>query len=257
MDQEEQVSVESYDPRIFDRLSLFRTAKTLLSRNKRYIKILGDVIVTHGLHNRVGVSLLHKHFDLDQDEIVVRTIDAPRRVAHARPTLQHTDAMPYLWKTFRDPSGQLRFAPLEFVCGDAQESQVVDLTQYPSFLTGITHALAEHDLLDMFGIATTNIMKIPLGHDELMVETTDSESRTLTITPMHRSDLQINELTETFWTFTPGRLLEGAVKCSGTHCSGHCKSHCSGHCVMHCKDHKVVVSPGRRRKKSSRRATRK
>ena len=83
------------------------------------------------------------------------------------------------------------------------EAHVVDLTQHASFLTAIARVLAERDLLDLFGISTTNIRKISLRPDELMVETTDSERRKLTITPVHRSDLKVDELTETFWTFIP------------------------------------------------------
>ena len=137
----------------------------------------------------------------------------------------------------RDPGGRLRFAPLEFVRRrDVGELHVVDLTQHASFLTAIARVLAERDLLDLFGISTTNIRKISLRPDELMVETTDSERRKLTITPVHRSDLKVDELTETFWTFTPGPLVDigGVLKCTGEHCTGHCNSHCINHCVGHC-----------------------
>jgi hypothetical protein len=93
--------------------------------------------------------------------------------------------------------------------------------------------------------------KISLADDELM--TTDSERRILTIRPMHRSDLQIHELTETFWTFTPGPMVDigGVIKCTGEHCTQHCKSHCKNHCFQHCIDHpgppkdpKLEASPG-------------
>jgi hypothetical protein len=237
MDHEEHVPVRPYDPDVFDRLSLFRTAKILLVHNYDRIKLLGDVIVSHQRHHLFGISLLHKHFDLHHDEIIVRHIDAPRRVAHIWPASRHTDAVPYLWKALRDARGRLQFAPLEFVRRvDARESEAVDLTQSEPFLTAIANALAERDLLDVFGIATTSLMRIPLAHHELLVETTDSENRKLTITPMHRSEVQVAELTETFWTFTPGPVVDigGVIKCTGTHCTGHCKSHCKQHCYNHC-----------------------
>jgi len=246
VNHEERTSIKPYDPDVFDRLNLFRTAKTLLYHNKGYIRNLGDVIVTHQLHERFGVCLLHKHFEQYHDEIVVRTIDPERRLAHMRPTSRHTDAVPYLWRALHDSRGRLQFVPLEYIRrGDERESQVTDLEQYAPFLAAMAHALAERELLDVFGIATTNIMSIPVAHDELMVETTDSENRILTITPEHRSNLQIEELTETFWTFLPGPLTDlGEVAfCSGMHCNSHCKNHCIGHCKSHCKDHPDPYSP--------------
>jgi hypothetical protein len=244
MDESEQIPVQPYHPDVFDRLNLFRTAKALLSRNKAYITNLGDVFVNHQMHNIFGVSLLHKHFDLHYDEILVRTIDVRRRVAYSRPASRHTEAVPYLWRALRGPDGRLRFAPLEFVrSADVRGFHVVDLTQHASFLTAVAGALAERDLLDVFGISTMNIRKISLGPDELMVETTDSEKRRLTITPVHRSEIATTEVTETFWTFSPGVLVDigGILKCTWEHCTGHCQSHCishcSGHCAQHCGQH--------------------
>jgi hypothetical protein len=235
-DPHEQTSVQPYNPDVFDRLNLFRTAKTLLSRHKGSIGDLGGVIIDHQLHHIFGVSLLHKHFDLHPDEILVRNIDIARRTAHSGPVSRHAEAVPYLWKALRDSGGRLRFAPLEFVRSRDVLSYEVDLTQHASFLTAISRALADRDLLDVFGISTTNIRNIPLRPDELMVETTDSEKRKLTITPASRADVKIDELTETFWTFTPGPLVDiGTVlKCTGEHCTGHCKSHCKNHCQGHC-----------------------
>jgi hypothetical protein len=235
-DPAEQIAVQSYDPNVFDRLNLFRTAKTLLSRHRGTIRELGAVILDHQVHNIFGVSLLHKHFDLHDDEILVRNIDIARRSAHSGPVSRHAEAVPYIWKAVRDPGGRLRFAPLEFVRKRDVLSLEVDLTQHASFLAAIARALAEQDLLDVFGISTTNIRNIPLGSDELMLETTDSAKRKLTITPTHRADVKIDELTETFWTFIPGPLVDiGTVlKCTGEHCTGHCASHCHEHCISHC-----------------------
>jgi hypothetical protein len=235
-DPDGQASVQSYDPDVFDRLNLFRTAKTLLSRHKGSISDLGGVIIDHKLHNVFGVSLLHKHFDLHHDEVLVRNIDSARRIAHSGPVSRHVEAVPYLWKALRDPGGRLRLAPLEFVRRHDVLSYEVDLTRHASFLTAIARALAERNLLDVFGISTTNIRNIPLGPHELMVETTDSEKRRLTITPMPRADVKIDDLTETFWTFIPGPVVDigEVLKCTGEHCRQHCQSHCHTHCISHC-----------------------
>ena len=62
MDEDEQTSVQPYHPDVFDQLNLFRTAKTLLSHNKGYIRSLGDVIVDHKLHTIWSAPLMVDSF---------------------------------------------------------------------------------------------------------------------------------------------------------------------------------------------------
>jgi len=38
-----------------------------------------DVLVKHGAIDRFGVNLLHRHFDLNDDEILFETTDVPKR----------------------------------------------------------------------------------------------------------------------------------------------------------------------------------
>jgi hypothetical protein len=80
------------------------------------------------------------------------------------------------------------------------------------------------------------------------VETTDSEKRRLDLKPVHSTDVNSDEVTETFWMFNPiedstEEPREGPTKkptvgpteekvlgvCSGQHCLGRCKSHCLDH----------------------------
>lgn len=45
-----------------------------------------DVLKKHGKQQRFGVALLHKHFDMDEDEILVEHTDVANRVLTIRPT---------------------------------------------------------------------------------------------------------------------------------------------------------------------------
>jgi len=42
---------------------------------------LKEVLLKHGYTNRFGVCLLHKHFDISQDEIVMENTDVDARVS--------------------------------------------------------------------------------------------------------------------------------------------------------------------------------
>ncbi len=45
-----------------------------------------DVLKAHGMLNRFGVALLHKHFDLSEDEILLETSDNAARTLVLKPT---------------------------------------------------------------------------------------------------------------------------------------------------------------------------
>lgn len=60
--------VRDYDARVFQRLNEFHLARDYLEDKRESLTELGDVICRHGLHQRVGVSLLHKHFEISENE---------------------------------------------------------------------------------------------------------------------------------------------------------------------------------------------
>lgn len=264
----EPVSIEAYQPDVYNRLNVFSTSRALLPRYKQHLACLGHVIVRHKLHDHIGISLLHKHFDLRNDEILLRHIDREHNCAYMEPATRANGATPYLWKPVRSSQGQWQFFPLEYL-------QPLDKAFVPqSYLTGLSPFLVEMaetlealNVLDLFSIAEANITNIRLGPDEILVETTDSHKRRLDLKPMHNKGINIDEVTETLWMFndieesneehgegpteTPGEGLpetpvEGPTEkpagvCTGQHCVGHCKSHCKVHCKSHCLDHKFTL----------------
>ncbi|MBK6545758.1 MAG: hypothetical protein IPG12_10875 [Saprospiraceae bacterium] len=46
---------------------------------------LKEIIVKHGKENKFGISLLHKHFDLLENEMLVETINIKDRVLTTKP----------------------------------------------------------------------------------------------------------------------------------------------------------------------------
>jgi hypothetical protein len=241
------VTLDAYDPHVFDQLNPFRNAKRLLAYGRCHIPDIGDVFLRHNVHELFGLSLLHKHFDLYPDEMLLRTIDRQRRVAYTRPGRKRADAMPYLWRILPGIQGQWRVVPLEAQTAGEKEERTADVQQHRPFLADLAEALAGLGLMDLFGVATLGLSSIPLGRDEILVETTDAARRVLTHTPEERGNVRIEELTETLWVFTPGTRIPdlGGVY----NCKMHCVGHCHAHCYAHCKNHpevpeEVMVLPG-------------
>ena len=236
-----QAVVSSYSPGVFDQLNQFHVARKLLAERMDRMLCVGNVFVRHSVHERFGLSLLHKHFDLSDDEIILRKVNVKRRIVSMFPRKGQRNAVAYLWKVSASKRNHWEFFPLEFLGPEADENASSGPTEeLAPFLCEVAEALADLDLLDVFGIATTDIRGIPITENELMIETTDPVKRLLTVKPYLHSDVKMEGLTETFWTFTPGENsddLEAALACTGTHCHNHCRSHCRGHCVRHCVDH--------------------
>ena len=265
-DRRGPVSIEAYHPDVYNQLNVFSTSKALLPEYKQYLPCLGNVLVRNKLHDHFGISLLHKHFDLFDDEILLRSIDSEHNCAHMKPNRRSDGAIPYLWKPVRGPQGQWLFFPLEYLQPlDKVYVHRPDLAELSPFLVEIADTLEALNVLDLFSIAEANITSIRIGSDEILVETTDSEKRRLDLQPVHYTDVSSDEVTETFWMFnasehstkepaegpsegpteepTEGPTEERAVNvCSGQHCVGHCKAHCKAHCKSHCLDHKFTVA---------------
>ena len=65
-----------------------------------------QVLAKHGALERFGLTLLHSHFDLAADEILVETVDVERRMLTVRPVPQQKavdagDLVPTSWRLDR------------------------------------------------------------------------------------------------------------------------------------------------------------
>jgi hypothetical protein len=238
---------EAYDPARFDQLNQFSAARRLLDENRDRIPCLGHVFIRHDLYDTFGLTLLHKHFSLSTNEFILRTADVEHRISHLHPEIKYDEAVPYLWKASAAKRGQWQFCPLEFAGGDLKEYlKPLEMEKAAGFLCELAETLGTLNLIDVFGVVRRDINQLPLGDDELLLETTDATIRLLTVKPELRRNVKMEELTETSWIFTRQNTsadADASLVCKGQHCSGHCNSHCRGHCSGHCIDHAPVPEP--------------
>jgi hypothetical protein len=78
-------------------------------RDYEVLDDLRSVLAKHGYTHRFGICLLHKHFDLGNDEVLMETTDASARIstlAVQRRGEQTTNSIETMWK-FSDKSGPL------------------------------------------------------------------------------------------------------------------------------------------------------
>jgi hypothetical protein len=175
--------IRDYDARVFQRLNEFHLARDYLEDKRKSLAELGDVICRHGLHQR-WVSLLHKHFEISDNELVVR--EFVRNVSYIKPWNidQLSSPVPYLWKA-QISNGRALYYPLEFcdypqhLQADARHDLEI-LNGSRDFLTAFANTLADLGLIEIFGLASLRSRDgIVLEPGETLLETTDEERRTL------------------------------------------------------------------------------
>jgi hypothetical protein len=209
-------SLQDYDPNIFHRLDKFRLAKQSLSQHSAEIIELGDLICHFDMQDHVGISLLHKHYSIHEDEIVVRRF--VEGVAYMSPVLIQDvdDVIPYVWKA-EVANGHASYYPLEF-CQYPDESREAALTEIAllvgaeGFLAELAHRLTQLNLASVFGLMTASCSKgLKVEPGETLLETTDEEARVLTLKPVPEADVEGLDSTQTFWMFS---WPEGASRLS-------------------------------------------
>jgi hypothetical protein len=235
--------VRDYDPRVFQRLNAFHLARDYLEDKRKSLTELGDLICRHGLHQRVGVSLLHKHFEITDNEFVVR--EFVRNVSYMKPCSidQLSSPVPYLWKAeISDRCASyypLEFCdyPLDLKAAARHDLEILDRSR--AFLTAFANTLADLGLIEIFGLASLRARDgIALEPGETLLETTDEERRILTLRPARASEVKALDTTQTLWIYTPSPWRVGAV-IGGVSCA----VHCAGHCLAHHTGLKITAGP--------------
>ncbi len=216
----------AYTPEVFNGLEEFFSIKEKLEEVKENLTELGQVIRRYDLQKKVGICLLHKHFDLSPNERLVEEFQGNN--SYIKPTTDYEEAIPYMWKVERDStSGQWVWFPLEFVRGaeaaqtTAERSEAV-LNNH-EFMSEIAAKLSELGLTSIFGIGILHRDAIQVAEGEILVESTDDEARVLTFASLPRPAVDPTTLTQTLWQFPTAQGYEVGSMCQ--HCT-HC-THCT------------------------------
>jgi hypothetical protein len=212
-----------YDASVFHDLHEFHIARAILKQLGQAVTSLGDFVCRYGLQDAVAANLLHKHFDITDDERVVREFVG--RTAYMKPRsaseAQQTDTaiLPYLWQ-YADGKYGFHFYPLEFATYYGAEiayakAEIERVQQASDFLGEFASQLWKLGLEDVFGIALLASRRgITLVDGEAMLETTDVRNRVLTLEPVDETTLGEYDTTETLWTFSPPTTKEDTLHIS-------------------------------------------
>lgn len=198
-------------------------AKTELAQNKEKIIEVGKILCMQGINERLAVCLLHNHFHLHDGEVLLeRYID--ENLIEISPIKHDVNQKiyPYMWRALKSANEEFCWYPIEFTSIDGDYS-LPDVTT----LNLIAQALDSLGILDIFGIAIVH-RELSQNDQTILLETTDVETRTLSIQVTDKSVLLDDDISETLWKF---------LETDHYSISGVCERHCYSHCVSHCRRH--------------------
>lgn len=142
--------ISDYHFGTFSRLPYINTARKEWEKTKDSIEILGDIIVKHGLHNDIGIVLLHRHFDITEDEILVEQVDSKQSVT--QPILI-ADADPSVIPHSFMMTSTFKWAPYEFTgaCVDSAR-KLANVFSNSDFLAEIQQKMVDLSLNQVYGL---------------------------------------------------------------------------------------------------------
>ena len=204
-----------YDARQFNALPDFEMAKCRPRAVLEQAQRCGRILCRYGCHDLLAVGLLHKHFDLEPGERLVRTVLDPTH-AYAVPRVvgRSDEVLPWMWR-FGDGADGVGWYPLEYVDPTDAGHALHTLVQHcePLF-DELASTLVRHDLVDVFGITAAYADEgLSTADHEHVVETSSASPRRLELLvarrPTHGDDGDAI-VTQFRWRGAPALALAGA-----------------------------------------------
>ncbi|MED3090958.1 hypothetical protein, partial [Bacillus toyonensis] len=236
------MKISGYNPLIFANLYEFEIAKSLLEQYRQKIDEMGLIIKKHNLQQDIGVGLLHKHFNLFKNEVVVRHY-SDNKITIKPEVHPDYEMVPYVFgfsKTME--KGELQLFPLEFISitdktAHYRES-INKVIQNLKFLNEISSFLKESKLENLFGLSLLPFKLFNVKGQLNLMETENKQGkRILTISidntneinlghhggDYELSELSTDEIIQTLWSFRENADAELLA------CKHSCRHSCRGH----------------------------
>ena len=218
-----------FELRSFDALPDIEIARRAVPIHKPKLGRLGSIICRHGLAEIVGINLLHKHFSLHVNELLVtRRIDIGWT---ASPLIVEASAVkPFSWKVGRsDESEHRRFVPLEFFASSSDMAAEIEASSAvvanDAFLDEMLAELINLDVADVFGICL--LMDRGLSAENVYFERNDRRLRQMTATIV-ASAVPASDDGVTVWNFKDGSISRSPIAGATKDCAHGNSRHCCG-----------------------------
>jgi len=199
------------------------------SQDRACLDELGRFLVERGENERFGVTLLHSHFPISDDEIFVEVADhaARKLVMSPRTAPESRDVSPITVQLLpREQGGQVHAIGLEYATQDAFQDAIPVGDEDAKTLSGLAEILERRHSLGRFGVRLIHD-PLALCDDELLLETCDLDARFLDSAAASIDDHRVADSVETFWRWT----LEPVTGPNGAVAAQVCRHKCVKACL--------------------------
>lgn len=205
-----------YNPVAFNELPHFNKAKTRVGDLAESINRLGAVIKKYNLQY-AGVALLHKHFDITDEEILVENETDTKSELSPTSTKMYEEGTlnSYMWKV----TGNGKFAPLEFTASRDEKiiNRIDEIRKNSEFLQEFGSLVRELKMDNFLGLTVFHRDHVS-AVDGSTQELSDEVNRTLVVIPASEAAKTMTEedhdTIQVVWKFCG--QVDGVEGC--THC---------------------------------------
>lgn len=189
----------------------------------------GEIICKHGLHSVFGVALLHRHFNLNENERLIRNYTSSEFSVSCGRRDYAENTIPYIWRSRRNGSGTDLF-PLEYCDPNPKLRKIAEAhwqhsLRRPEFFEEFFELVYELDAENVVClVALYQKDAFTIGAGQSLFEDTFDNSRyiTLRVGDNYPDGQYPNDSIKTNWWFTPSRETLDSSICA-SHCYAHCK----------------------------------
>jgi len=201
-------ALASYSPVVFDALEGPKE-QHLKQKSFTDFSDFNKLFHAHNMEQCAGIALLHRHYDVDEKEVVLETIDSQKSLSSPVSVASlPKEVVPHLWR-FKDG----KWFPTEFLHLDGRSeddrAKMAEAKAFSdkvaadtTFLSQLGSLLEKLGVVDLFGLQT-NHRRLFLGTscDDTILEITDVPSRVSKITAVPQTQAQPQYFTDTFFGF--------------------------------------------------------
>jgi hypothetical protein len=226
------MKLNQYQPRVYSNLPDFHIAENLSEDKKKLLPILGDVICKFNLEDNIGICLLHKHFNLKENEMLVRTFE--NNSFDIEPKSNYSaKVLPYMWAFSQSGlDKETALYPVEFIEKRSESTDfglaVKEVQENEQFVEALKTALIQNELTNIFGISLIPHKLFDIKSDETLIENDVEGQKKLHISVVPSKTLLGQKTAQTLWKFNKNGFSDEKLDCI-IHCGLHCGIHCGIH----------------------------
>lgn len=208
------MSLQEYAPNHFNDLPTFRQAQENLKQLQPKLDKIGRVLHKHGCADEIGIALLHRHFDLADDEVLVEKVEPAQGQSVGAPRNRDTSGkiLPHLFRAVvSDNDSACVWFPVEFADVEDDDGSLAE--RYARFqanaplLNDVAQTLRDEGAIGAIGLSLFHGREeINCSSNEILVESTDDVRRVLVMRP---GSIGVDDKTSTptLWRFDGKKVL--------------------------------------------------